>query len=154
MQAILGACQALGRTGYERARARALVLLLRHTALRISDALMLSKDRINNGELMLRTQKSGTMVWLPVHRELQDALDLLPIPRGAARDCKHYFWNEQMGRRALLGIGERAMQRVFELAGVEGGHAHRFRHTLAVDLLEKGATLEDIDCTACFGSVS
>jgi hypothetical protein len=33
---------------------------------------------------------------------------------------------------------------VFELSEVEGAHAHRFRHTLATALLEKGWTTEDV----------
>jgi integrase len=33
---------------------------------------------------------------------------------------------------------------VFKKAGVKGAHAHRFRHTLATDLLAKGATCEDV----------
>lgn len=33
---------------------------------------------------------------------------------------------------------------MFELSEVEGAHAHRFRHTLATALLEKGWTTEDV----------
>jgi hypothetical protein len=36
------------------------------------------------------------------------------------------------------------LARVFELSEVAGAHAHRFRHTLATALLEKGWTTEDV----------
>jgi len=39
----------------------------------------------------------------------------------------------------------RTLGRVFELSEVAGAHAHRFRHTLATALLEKGWTTEDVE---------
>src|SRR3990172_4657943 len=42
---IIAACDRIGRRPYERLRARALVMVLNYTGLRISDALMLSRDR-------------------------------------------------------------------------------------------------------------
>ena len=36
------------------------------------------------------------------------------------------------------------MNAVFKLSGVEGAHPHRFRHTLASELLGKGGTFEEI----------
>jgi integrase len=44
---IIRACDGIGRTSYERARARAMVLLLRFTALRIGDVAMLARDRVS-----------------------------------------------------------------------------------------------------------
>ena len=38
----------------------------------------------------------------------------------------------------------RTLARVFQLSEVEAAHAHRFRHTLATALLEKGWTTEDV----------
>ena len=36
------------------------------------------------------------------------------------------------------------LHRVFELSGVKGAHAHRFRHSLAIDILTTGGTLADV----------
>ncbi len=64
---IIAACDQIGRGPYERLRARAMVLLLRYTALRISDVATLERKRIRNGEIYLRTTKNGKSVRLPVH---------------------------------------------------------------------------------------
>jgi integrase len=53
--------------GYDnRARVLAFVLTLRYTALRISDVVRLSRDRVNNGRMLLRTTKTGVPVHLPL----------------------------------------------------------------------------------------
>lgn len=56
---ILAACDAIGRTSYERLRARATILLLRYTALRIADVALLANDRVRDGEINVRTMKTG-----------------------------------------------------------------------------------------------
>jgi site-specific recombinase XerD len=45
---ILAACDGIGRGPYERLRARATVLVLRYTALRIADVALLSRDRVQS----------------------------------------------------------------------------------------------------------
>jgi len=49
-----------------------------------------------------------------------------------------------MSQRALIGTAERTLSAVFKRSEVRGAHAHRFRHTLATDLLVKGATGQDV----------
>src|ERR1017187_2578513 len=88
---ILAACDGMGRGPYERLRARATVLLLRYTALRIADVALLSRDRVQGGQINVRPMKTGQCVWLPVHPELQAALDILPAPRGG--DAGYFFWS-------------------------------------------------------------
>jgi integrase len=98
---IVAACDTFGRGSYERLRARAMIMVLRHGALRISDVALLKKDRIRNGEIFLRTAKNGKPVRLPVHPDLQAALDVLPAPRAASSpDCPYFFWSgNEPGRR-------------------------------------------------------
>ncbi len=154
---ILAACDRIGggiynRSGarYEQLRARAMVLLLLHTAIRISDAATLGKDRVswdpegNTWRVFLYTQKTGDPVYLPIPPVLKSALDALPLPRNAAKDCPFYFWNGQTPRRAVVGIAERTLSAVFKKAGVKDAHAHRYRHTLATSLLGQGATFEQV----------
>jgi integrase len=127
-----------------------MVMVLRHTALRVSDVSTLRKDAISWYEdkaiwrVMLRTQKSGEPVYLPIPESLKLALDALPLPRNAAQDCPFYFWNAVTSRRAVIGIAERTLGTVFKKSGVKNAHAHRFRHTLATRLLEQGATFEEV----------
>jgi integrase len=97
---ILSACDRIGgakyqRTSalYERLRARAMVLLLRHTAMRISDVCTLRKDAVSWDEknsvwrVWVRTQKSGEPVFLPIPEGLKFVLDALryraTLPRTA-----------------------------------------------------------------------
>jgi site-specific recombinase XerD len=153
---ILAACETFGARNqkteaiYERLRARAMVMGLRHTALRVSDVATLQKDAVSwdtdnkTWRVMLRTQKSGEPVYLPIPESLKLALDALPLPRNAAQDCPYYFWNGHTSRRAVVGIAERTLGTVFKKSGVKNAHAHRFRHTLATRLLEQGATFEQV----------
>jgi len=154
---ILAACELIGggkyhRSGsaYEQLRARAMIMLLRATALRISDVATFRKDAVSWDDerkiwrVLVRTQKSGEPVYLPIPENLKLALDALPLPRNAARDCPYYFWNGQTSRRAVVGIAERTLAAVFRKSDVKNAHAHRFRHTLATRLLAQGATFERV----------
>ncbi len=154
---ILAACETFcgGRNpqaglSYERLRATAMVLVLSHTALRVSDVCTLRKDAVSWDErkstwrLLLRTQKTGNPVYLPIPENLKLALDALPLPRNAAQDCPYYFWNGQASRRAVVGIAERTLGTVFKKSGVKHARAHRFRHTLATRLLGSGATHDEV----------
>jgi integrase len=64
--AILLACDRIGKKQYERLRARAMVLTLRYTALRIGDVSMLARDRISwdgsRWRIFLRTEKRAARV--------------------------------------------------------------------------------------------
>jgi integrase len=127
-----------------------MIMLLRHTALRVSDVCTLRKDAVswdperNTWRVFLYTQKTGDPVFLPIPDTLKLVLDALPLPRNAPQNCPCYFWNSQSSRRAVVGIAERTLSAVFKKSGVKGAHAHRYRHTLATRLLEQGATFEEI----------
>lgn len=135
---------------YEQLRARAMVMLLRSSALRVSDVATFRRDAVSwdgakkTWRALLRTQKSGEPVYLPIPEALKMMLDALPLPRNAPSDCPYYFWNGQTSRRAVIGIAERTLAAVFKKSGVKDAHAHRFRHTLATRLLGAGATYEQV----------
>ena len=142
---ILAACDSMGRGAYERLRARAMVLLLRTTALRISDVATLAKSRAQSGEILIRTMKTGQAVRLPLRAEVAEALARLPEPKGSpAAGSEFYFWNGVTSKRCVIGIAERTLAAVFRASGVPKAHAHRFRHTLATELLSIGASFEDV----------
>jgi len=145
---IIKACDTIGRGPYERLRALAMILTLRYTALRIGDVAMLNKDRLSRESgrwrIFLRTEKSGKPVFLPIPRELKEALDCVPMPRGAAEDCRHYFWNGLSSERTMKDTADRSLSAVFKASMVLRAHAHRFRHTLATELLGKGASFVDV----------
>jgi len=145
---ILDACEQFGRTDYERRRARAMVLTMRYTALRIGDVAMLERERISRDghrwRIFLHTEKTGKPVFLPIPEDLRLVLNAAPMPRGAAPDCRYFFWNGITSERAIKGIAERTLAAVFEKSGVAKAHAHRFRHTLATELLGAGASFEEV----------
>lgn len=114
---------------------RAFVLLLEHSGLRITDAACLAKDKIRNGRLLLYTQKTGQPVWMPLPAEVLAALDHLP---------EKLFWSGDGKPRTATGDWWRTLNLLFKIAGVQDGHAHRFRDTFAVRLLSCGVSLENV----------
>ncbi len=141
---IIAACDQIGRGPYERLRARAMVLLLRYTAMRISDVATLRRDRIRNGEIFIRAIKNGKAVKLPVPPELQAALDVLPRPRGAPdSECPYFFWSGNGAALTVTRDAKRTMETVYEASGVAAACSHRFRHTLATEVLEMGGSFEE-----------
>jgi integrase/recombinase XerC len=141
---MITACEAIGRTSYERRRAMAMILLLNNTALRISDVALLARDRVRNGRILLRTLKTGDVVFLPVWRDTKAALDALPAPRGTDGTGPFFFWNGTMSKRAAVATAQRTLAAVFKASGVAGAHPHRFRHTLATRLLGMGASEQQV----------
>lgn len=143
---ILAACDTFGRTPYERLRARAMILVMRHTALAISDTARLKRSQVIDGpRIRLDRGKTGKPIHLPIPYGVVQALNRLPVPRGTpASGTPYFFWNGVIGERALIGSAERTMAAVFAESGVPNAGTHRFRHTLATELLERGATFEDV----------
>ncbi len=141
---ILAACDQYrggqGQWGKSNAyRLRALVLLLLYSGLRIRDAVTLSKDRIVNGKLLLYTAKTGTPVFCPlpafVVAELESIRDT---------SAQHFFWSGEAKPKSCVGDWQRSLKKLFGLASVPDGHAHRFRHTFATSLLLAGVPLDRV----------
>jgi integrase/recombinase XerD len=120
-----------------RARIKALVLLLRYSGLRIGDAACLRSDRIVGGKLHLYTAKTGTPVYLPLPPEVLNALE-------AIKTGEFFFWSGVSTEASGAKNWQRAFRRLFKIAGIEGGHIHRFRDTFAVELLHKGIPLDTV----------
>jgi site-specific recombinase XerD len=154
MVAILAACNEWGKNyqGATRAREnswriRALVLLLRYSGLRIQDAVTLGRDRITGGKLFLYTAKTGTPVYLPLPGFVVEALDRAPT-------CKAYFfWTGDSKAESATKNWQSSLRELFGIAGVVKGHAHRFRDTLAVDMLMAGVPMERVSVVLGHSSV-
>jgi integrase/recombinase XerD len=124
-----------------RKRVRAMVLLLRYSGLRISDASTLERSRLEGTKLFLYTQKTGTPVRVPLPQHVVDALHESP-----SDDPRYFFWNGRCRRTSTVKIWETTFRTVFEKADVDDGHIHRFRDTFAVRLLEKGVPMRPSRC--------
>lgn len=140
---IIAACDQFGKYAYERLRARAMVLVLRHAGLRISDVVTLGKEHIQGRYLVKQCIKNRRWVRIELPAHVLQALENLPSPKGAGRECQFYFATGNGKLRSLVAGAERTLAAVFRRAGVEGAHAHRFRHTLASEILGEGGTIED-----------
>lgn len=120
-------------------RLKAFVLLLRYSGMRIGDAVRCAADRIVRNKLFLYTQKTG----VPVHCVLPDFVirEIEAAPRSSEG---YFFWTGKSKLHNAIGKWQRRLQNIFSLSGVEGGHAHRFRDTFAVELLLAGIPLERV----------
>ena len=118
---------------------RGLVLLLRYSGMRISDAVSLTTDKLQGKKLFLYTHKTG----VPVNTILPDfvlmALDVTPKVTD-----KHFFWNGTSDLETIVGSWRKRLAKLFELAKIEHGHPHRFRDTFAVELLLTGVPIERV----------
>jgi integrase/recombinase XerD len=117
-----------------RKQLRAFVLLLRYSGLRIQDAISFTMDKISDGNLMMPTQKTGQVVWLPLPDIVLEALKGLG---------ERPFWNGSGTIKTFMGNWQRTLERLFKRAGVVGS-AHKFRHTFSVNLLTRGVGIEDV----------
>jgi integrase len=97
--------------------------------------------------LRLSTQKTKGHVMLPLPAEVKAALDLLPFPMhedGSQTDSGYFFWSGSGKKSSARGTAERMLAPVFRRAKILGAHTHRFRHTLATDILAKGGTMAHV----------
>ena len=120
-------------------RLKAFVLLLRYSGMRIGDTVKCGVNRITGNKLFLYTQKTG----VPVQCVLPDFLvrELEAAPKSSEG---HFFWTGKSKLHSAIGKWQRRLQTMFALAEVQGGHAHRFRDTFAVELLLVGVPLERV----------
>lgn len=142
--AIIAACDQIGRTSYERRRARGMTLLMRYAGLRISDVVTLSRDHIRGTRLEKRAIKNNRVIRVELPTAVIEALEVLPPPKAAAGDNRRFFSKDTANLRSLVKGAWRTMAAVFKQAGVKRAHPHRFRHTLASELLGKGGMLGEV----------
>jgi integrase/recombinase XerD len=153
MFALLAACEQYtdwhGHAGRENARRlRAFILLARYSGLRIGDAASCAVDRLSGNRLFLYTQKTGVPVYVPLPPFVVEALEACP-----RISDRHWFWTGVGSKATLAGNWRRTFRRLCKIAGVQGGHPHRFRDTLAVELLLNGMPMERVSVLLGHSSV-
>jgi integrase/recombinase XerD len=135
--AILVACDAYPDPSNS-IRLRALVLLLRYSGLRIRDAVTLARDQLRKDKLFLYTAKTGTPVYCPLPPIAVSALNAI------SSNAKYFFWTGRSKPKSVVGNWQRSLRKLFFLAGVPTAHAHRFRDTFSVELLQAGVPIERV----------
>lgn len=123
-----------------RQRAVAMLLLLRWSGLRISDAARLERTALSDrGTLRLYTQKTGEAVYVPLPPLVVAALRELPNI-----NPRYFFWN---GTSAVESPGKRwwsTLKTIFVSVGMPDAHPHMLRDTFAVEMLQAEVTLEQV----------
>lgn len=118
------------------------MMLLMYTGLRISDAATFSPDKLqgNNAFLFMHKTDEPVFTWIP--DELVDRLKKTPLHRG-----KYYFMGPVTERKETAAdMWRRKLDQVFETTGPWkiNPTPHRFRHTFARLLLQRGVKVDDV----------
>jgi integrase/recombinase XerD len=135
---IIAATDGLGTDGRTRLRAKALVLTLLYSGLRISDVAGLERRRLDaTGRLLLYQQKTTEPVTMMLNHAAAEALRALP-----AENEQHFFWSGRGKLSTCIASLSGTLETLFKHARIEGrAHPHRFRDTFAVRLLEQGTPI-------------
>lgn len=120
-------------------RLRALVLLLRYSGMRIGDVVKLTRDKISGNKLFMYTQKSG----VPVYTVLPDFV-VAALETTSLVNLTHFFWNGCDDLDSVVGSWQKRLRKLFQIAKISDGHAHRFRDTFATELLLAGVPIERV----------
>ena len=128
-------------TPYVRQRARALLLAMLYTGLRVSDIAQLKRSAIDEatGHLKLRTMKTGAAVKVKLPDHVVKELIVLP-----ARHPSYLFWTGNGDLITFIKNIRRTLLRIGKAAKVDKVHPHRFRDTFAVELLTEGADIRTV----------
>jgi len=124
-------------------RLKTLLVLMRYTGMRVSDAVTLTTDRLDGNRLFLYTQKTGVPVYTVLPESVLRVLEATP----RVTDTR-YFWSGQGKRQTAVGDWQGKIKKVFDLAGISKGLgnavSHRLRDTFAVELLQAGVPIERV----------
>jgi integrase/recombinase XerD len=141
IRAVIEAADKLAAWGSFGPKLKAMVLLLRHSGLRLQDAACLERVRLNGDKLFLYTQKTGTPVYCPLPPIATKALGEVNNERP-----EYFFWDGKSERETTVKSWNRVFQKLFASCDppIVGGHPHRFRDTFAISLLLRGAELPNV----------
>jgi integrase/recombinase XerD len=115
------------------------LLVLRHTGLRIGDASLLRSSQVAGDRVFLYTTKAGNPVSVKVPPNLESLLQAIP-PKGG------YFFlrGESIHPHTASDLWRKRIKAICKELGIAPAHPHRFRHSLAADLLSRGVSVENV----------
>ena len=146
VQRVLSACD---RSTVKGKRNYAILLLLARLGLRAGEIVALQLDDINwtNGELLVRSKKGDGWARLPLPMDVGRALERYLIVRPPSR-CRNVFVRGYAPYTPFVASGPVSVlvRKAIERAGVKSARtgAHIFRHSLATEMLRRGASLAEI----------
>lgn len=139
---LLAACQKLNGgfhcdAEHSRKRARAFLLVLLYTGLRVSDAVQLSRDRIDaQGRLFMKILKTGEPIYLKLKPCVLQALEELPVAENLRPG--YFFWPRESNLESACSRYRHTLKFIERHAGVPDVRPHRFRDTFAKAVLDMG----------------
>ena len=116
-----------------------LILLLRTTGMRISDAVFLSTEQVPDGQLKVKTRKTGSKIAMPLRPDVWERLQQLPLRRE-----KYYFLGDSDRLSTATDFWRRKFKDVAKRADVAKPSLHRLRHSAAVGWLLAGLPTETV----------
>lgn len=137
---------------------RAVLLVMRWTGVRLSDALMLRRSGVVGDRLKMDIQKTGDKIDRVVPSVVIDALAAVPVRKRMHPD--QFFWSRECDHRTLAGMWTpriRLLNQYLNFKNERGDamqfHSHMLRDTFAVELLIAGMPLENVSKLLCHSSV-
>ena len=152
LQRIIDACDLIGTVtwsnGKEQGKAysgddlKDFIWVMVYTGLRISDAGLFNMNRLKGNEVFLRAKKNGGEVFAYIPDWLRDRLN----DRAKRRGVRPFVVGQSDKLETVTDMWRRKIGKVFELAGKfeERPTPHRFRHTFARILLQRGVPVADV----------
>ncbi len=148
MQKIYQACDTLVRESTKpekmnQLRLKSLILVMRYTGLRLSDASSLTTNQIDGNAIVVRQAKTHVNVRVPIPEFVTQELAKCP------RQTKSHFFRVGLRTKDHTSGGwQDRIKEAFDLAGIGKGegHAtsHRLRDTFAVELLQSDIPIERV----------
>ena len=122
--------------------AKDFIWTLTYTGLRISDVALFDIKRLQGNEVFLRAKKNGGDVFAYVPDWLRDRL----LERANAHGRMIFIVGYSRRLETVTNTWRRRLEKVFERAGhfEETPTPHRFRHTFARILLQRGVPVADV----------
>jgi len=90
-------------------RLKSLIVLMRYSGMRISDAVTLTSDRIDGKRLFLYTQKTR----VPVYAALPDSVLKARSEASPPAADTLYFWSGQCRPERVAGLWEKRLKKLF-----------------------------------------
>jgi len=133
-----------------RKQLKALVLLMRYSGLRISDAVVMCAEKIDrSGNMFIYQAKTGMPVKVPLPPVVLEALEAIYMADGIS-----FFWSGNGTLKTALTEWQERLKKVFRIAGIPSGHGHRLRDTFAVELLQRGVDIQTVSILLGHSSIN
>jgi integrase len=120
--------------------ATAFVLIQRYSGSRLVDVVTLRTDSLREDGLMIVSQeKNEQPVFVPLPPFVVDLVRKLP-----PKSQQYFFWTGTSTIKTAVNDWSEKMRQLYVEAGIEGKRTHEWRDTLAIEVLEGGGSLEDV----------